>query len=380
MNWDALAHAQVVSSHREVCSAVMLFADLHRLKSPARRVLLFPEHWLGHGGGRDGGEEKGANRGSAGTGGLKKVRADVVDPYLASTRRLLRLAARRYRVELRPIGGENNEKEDSKSWLDWLSGADDEQDERMKENRVKAQEKWLREHGLAAVLGMTEFERALVMRTPGWVLDATVLDGVLAYTEMGDAGVAVVEGLNGTDAMLAGPGSEVALALRQTVSVQVEAQGEIDSKQGDQPKGTSERSSSTIDLALLRSLGVQVVQLDEPEAESQSSGNDDEHFSEETEAVSSSHPSVRLTTSISALHEPPASEKFNSTRFLTSAAYITFTDTKLPGPEYEVPFTRKVEARPRNKEADWVWTKLYGGFAEKRREVCGLDLEGWYRV
>ena len=58
-------------------------------------------------------------------------------------------------------------------------------------------------------------------------------------------------------------------------------------------------------------------------------------------------------------------------------AYIRFSDPRLPGPEYDVPWADKVAARPKNKDADWTWTKLYGEFAQMRMEICGLDLESW---
>lgn len=78
INWNRLAHVQVVRSHDEVCSAVMLFGALHGMKSPAQRVLMFPRLWT-----KDAGED--------------------VDPYLGTTRKLLQMAARRYRVDLLPV-------------------------------------------------------------------------------------------------------------------------------------------------------------------------------------------------------------------------------------------------------------------------------------
>jgi hypothetical protein len=44
-NWQKLAHVQVVTNHHDVCSTIMFFGDLARLKSPARRILLFPQAW-----------------------------------------------------------------------------------------------------------------------------------------------------------------------------------------------------------------------------------------------------------------------------------------------------------------------------------------------
>lgn len=78
-DWSKLAYAQLVRDHSEVCNALILFAELHRLRSPAPRLLLFPKDWV-----RD-------NDG------------EVLNPYLETSRRLLRKASRRYRVVLVPV-------------------------------------------------------------------------------------------------------------------------------------------------------------------------------------------------------------------------------------------------------------------------------------
>ncbi|KAK5075632.1 hypothetical protein LTR16_008952, partial [Cryomyces antarcticus] len=83
IDWRTLAHVQLVASHAAVCGAIMLFGDLARQHSPARRVLLFPRSWAV--------EKRWAVRGA------------VADPYLDTSRRLLRLAARRYGVVLQPV-------------------------------------------------------------------------------------------------------------------------------------------------------------------------------------------------------------------------------------------------------------------------------------
>jgi hypothetical protein len=46
MDWSRLGYVQVVREHLELCSAVMLLSDLHRMKSPAKRILMFPKLWL----------------------------------------------------------------------------------------------------------------------------------------------------------------------------------------------------------------------------------------------------------------------------------------------------------------------------------------------
>ena len=79
IDWNKLAHVQLVKDHNEVCSAIMLFAELHAQKSPARKVLMFPRAWA------------------------MEERGEILDPYLESSKRLMRAAARRYQVALRPM-------------------------------------------------------------------------------------------------------------------------------------------------------------------------------------------------------------------------------------------------------------------------------------
>ena len=76
--WKRVAYAQVVTDHRLVCNAVMVFGELHRQKSPAQRVLLFPKAWA--------------------------ETTKTGDPYTDTSRRLLKRAAKRYGVVLQPIG------------------------------------------------------------------------------------------------------------------------------------------------------------------------------------------------------------------------------------------------------------------------------------
>jgi hypothetical protein len=100
-------------------------------------------------------------------------------------------------------------------------------------------------------------------------------------------------------------------------------------------------------------------------------------FQNLTSISSALHPaylsSRNIIASVGALHN--ASHP-NKTAFLETP-YIRFIDTKLPGPEWEVDYARVVQARPKDKDADWLWTKMYGEFAGRRYDVCGLGLEVW---
>ena len=268
----------------------MILADLHRLKSPGRRVLLFPGEWAA-----EKAPAKGAPR----------------DPYMDSTRRLLKLAARRYGVELRPIeplipsdGG----KQDSPTPHGTFS--------------------------LASAFALTEFDRVLNIETPGLILDASPLDAVLAFTEP----------------------VPFAMLHDTTEGDDIHAQD----LQLLQP--SDDAHSSILKLAV-----------------SASNFNDTQIAAAFADPLllDSSNNSSALIRSIGTLHQHEASGEMNRTAFLTDVAYLRFSDPKLPGPEYDVPWSQKVAARPKNKDAEWVWTKMYTTFSQKRVEVCGLDLETW---
>ena len=80
LDWSRLAYVQMVKSRVELCSAVMMLGDLHRMRSPAQKILLFPRAWL------------------------KEAEDDRWDPERDTTRRLLKTAALRYGVALMPMG------------------------------------------------------------------------------------------------------------------------------------------------------------------------------------------------------------------------------------------------------------------------------------
>ncbi|KAK5111612.1 hypothetical protein LTR85_011790 [Meristemomyces frigidus] len=294
VNWNRLAHVQLVRNHHDVCNAIMILADFHRLKSPARRVLLFPRAWA---------QEKEGKKG------------DIGDPFLGSSRRLMRMAARRYGVELRPVGP-----------IVARSGDDDREGER---GDV---------YSLASAFALTDFDRVLSIETPGLLMDATPLDAVLAFTE--SAPFAMLQdttegdGIHSSDLLLLQPSGPTHATLLQRL-----------------------QATPAFNDTLLPA-----VFTEEPLLLASTTSSDGEM-------------QTQLIRSIGTLHD--AAPGFNASAFLADVAYIRFSDPKLPGPEYDVPWSQKVAARPRNKDADWVWTKLYGQFAQKRMDVCGLDLETW---
>lgn len=285
VNWKRLAHVQLVRTHHDVCNAIMVLAELYRLKSPARRVLLFPRDWA---------LEKEGKKG------------DVSDPFLSSSRRLMRMAARRYGVELRPVSPVIKGEEEEDGHRDVYS--------------------------LASAFALTDFDRVLSIETPGLLLDAMPMDAVLAFTEPTPFAMlqdtAEGDGVHSEDLLLLQPSGPMHTELIQRLTVEQTFNDTILPSIFTDPLLLA---SSTDEQALIRSVGT--------------------------------------------LHDVP--HGFNATAYVSGVSYIRFSDPKLPGPEYDVPWNHKIGARPKNKDADWVWTKLYGQFAQKRMDICGLDLETW---
>ncbi|KAF2875154.1 hypothetical protein BDV95DRAFT_603920 [Massariosphaeria phaeospora] len=131
LDWSRLGYGQVVREHVELCSAVMLLADLHKMKSPAKKLLLFPKSWL------------------------KETTEDEWDPQMTTARRLLRTAVRRYGVTLIP-----------------LETIVDEVDESLPSS-----------YSLASLYSLTNYERIIYLQGPGVLLDASALDSLLAFSK-----------------------------------------------------------------------------------------------------------------------------------------------------------------------------------------------------
>lgn len=282
-DWKKLAHIQLVRRHQDVCNSIMIFSDLAQHKSPARRILLFPQEW--------------AIESAAGAG-------EFGDPYLVTSIRLLRMAARRYAVELRPITPILKNQ------------AEDKQDV----------------YSLASALALVDLDRALNVEAPGSIVSAARFDAMLAFTE--DAQFAILDTTSSS-----APDTTDQLYMLQPSS---EKHTEIVSRIAH-----TESYNDTLFAAM---------------------------FSDPVLLPAEDDGNV-LIRSVGQLHD--VQESFNASAFMLTAAYISFSDPKLPGPEWEVPYEQRREARPANHDADWLWTELYGQFAQKRADICGLGLEPW---
>ncbi|KAH3907830.1 hypothetical protein HBI56_152990 [Parastagonospora nodorum] len=279
MDWSRLGYVQMVKERVELCSAVMLLSDLHRMKSPARKILMFPRLWLAEA------EE------------TKK------DPQTATTWRLLRTAARRYGVTLVPMEP-------------IVDGAD--------ANLASS-------YSLASIYSLAEFERVVYLQGPGTLLDASALDSMLAFSK--------------SETIAAFPASPERKELSTSLLLV------HPSKDTFQQLKAQRASASISDLELFRATF--------PASESLiadwtlSRGN--------------------LYYESQSLREPV--DEFNATAFEESTTYVRLSDPELPGPEYDVPYSDRVRLRPKNREAEEVWSRLYEDFRQQRMDVCGLDLE-----
>jgi hypothetical protein len=278
MDWSRLGYVQVVRERVELCSAVMLLSDLHRMKSPARRILMFPRLWLAEA------EE------------TKK------DPQTATTWRLLRTAARRYGVTLIPMEP-------------IVEGAD-----------VNAPSSY----SLASIYSLVEFERIIYLQGPGTLLDASALDSLLAFSK--------------SQAMAAFPATPERRELSTSLLVHP-------SKETFQQLKSQRASKAMSDVELFQSA------FPAPES----------LIAEWSLAMGNVYYESQN------LREPV--DEFNATAFEESTTYVRLSDPELPGPEYDVPYSDRVRLRPKNRDAEEVWSRLYEDFRQERMDVCGLDLE-----
>lgn len=294
----------------EVCGAVMLFAELAKEKSPAARVLMFPRTWT-------------------------TDKSEKADPLLGRTRRLMRLAARRWNVSLRPM-------EPIAAGL--VEG----------QGQQKVDEGLPSSYSLASLWELNEFERVLYLKGPGILVDSEGLDALLAFSDMGERPVAALadEKVNtvlSTAMMLVNPSIATYHQLKQRRAA----------KPGP-------------DATLLREAFPGTESLFSPLSMPYFSTN----VHSTTPYLRRIPPAPAPETIDETLDDPLA---FNATAYLLSTSYIQLSDPELPGPEYDIPLREKERWRPANLEARRVWERMYDVYRGRRIEVCGLDLEAWHK-
>jgi hypothetical protein len=183
----------------------------------------------------------------------------------------------------------------------------------------------------------------LVLPTPGLVLNARPLDSMLAFYKP-----------RGNLSMYPLPTAEHAFLSASPSSLMLLKPSEETFRLAS----TARRSTSKSDEALLREL------FPAPEA-----------------LLSDTDPDFKpsLFTTSRALRTWGGRSRggFNATDFYDKTAYLLLEDEALPGPEYEVPYQRVVDMRPRDDDQGFVWEKMYNAYKERRYRVCGLDPLSW---
>lgn len=151
LDWSRLGYVQLVREHVELCSAVMLLSDLHRMKSPAKRILMFPRLWLQQ---------------------TEEAKKEKWNPELSTTWRLLKNAARRYNVQLIPM----------ETIVDGADGEIVFHDESV---NMQLTDKGAlpSSYSLASLYSLIDYERIIYLQGPGVLLDASALDSLLAFSK-----------------------------------------------------------------------------------------------------------------------------------------------------------------------------------------------------
>jgi hypothetical protein len=279
MDWSRLGYVQVVRERVELCSAVMLLSDLHRMRSPAQRILMFPRLWLAEA------EE------------TKK------DPQTATTWRLLRTAVRRYGVTLIPMEP-------------IVEGAD---------------ATMASSYSLASIYSLVDFERIIYLQGPGVLLDASALDSLLAFSK--------------SETIAALPATPERTELSTSMLIVHPSQESFQQLK----KARAEKALSDLDLFRITFPGPESLMAEW--------------------SLSMGHLYYESQT----LRDPV--DEFNATAFEESTTFVRLLDSGIPGPEYDIPYSDRVKLRPKNLQAEEIWSRLYEDFRQQRMDVCGLDLE-----
>ncbi|KAL8733210.1 MAG: hypothetical protein Q9166_002227 [cf. Caloplaca sp. 2 TL-2023] len=120
--WAKVAYVQLIGEHLHVCNALMLFAVLEDQESMAQRIIMYPKEW-----------------------DAKRSDQKPLDPTIETSKRLLRDAAKSYKVMLQPV-----------------------------EPMLKTGETSV--FPLAGLLSLTAYNRILYLPPSGLVLDTSGLD------------------------------------------------------------------------------------------------------------------------------------------------------------------------------------------------------------
>ncbi|KAG8525787.1 uncharacterized protein KY384_000547 [Bacidia gigantensis] len=285
--WAKVAYVQLLRSHMHVCNSVMIFATFESQESMAQRILMYPKEWDD---------------------------MDESDKEVATSKRLLREAASRYKVMLQPIRpmAYTIPKES-----ELPQGFSDEE-----------------RYPLSNLVSLINFNRIIYFQPSGMVFDASPLD--LLFTLPMESNNLL--GL--TSPITSSADRPAILLIEPSKKLYQETMAAL-------PEGTFQ------DLEFLQLLHI-------THAPSTASDPDQRN------------PAMLLAES-SSLHSVDAG--FNATKFLDTTGYVHFQDEGVPGPEYDHMQGDFEKAAPSRREARNAWTGVYEKFREGRIDFCGLDLE-----
>ncbi|KAF2674425.1 hypothetical protein BT63DRAFT_435535 [Microthyrium microscopicum] len=284
-DWSKLAHAQLATGPEQLCHALILFHELHRLRSPAPKLLLFPKSWVEE---RESGQEVPERNGD-----------------LDISLRMLKKASRQYGTILVPVSpvekGANVTEPSS--------------------------------YSLASIFSLTRYDRIMVLPSPSLVLNARPLDSILAYFSLSTLSAYPPLSQASPSMLLIAPSKETYSSL------------------------AARKPFHKSDMELLRA-----------------------EFPNSEPLLVETDPDFKPTLykTVEQVRAPLAvGERFNATAFSESTAFMQLDDTQLPGAQYDVPYQKIVDLRPKDEDQGFVWEKMYSTYKDRRYRVCGMDLIDW---
>jgi hypothetical protein len=181
-------------------------------------------------------------------------------------------------------------------------------------------------YSVASLLSLTDYDRVMMLPTPGLILNSKPFDSMLAYYQPQND-VAIYPGIANPMYMIR-PNK----AVFETVSAS--------------PLATES------DQELIKSI------TSRPES-----------------LLSDSDPDFKpsLYMTLEELREFKVDGMFNATAFFEATAFMRIEDPALPGPEWEVPYKDVVKFRPDDADQAFIWEKMYSLYKSRRYTVCGLD-------
>lgn len=337
-----------------VCNAVMGFKALAQGESMAQRVLMYPSEW-------DREDEEGGKKGGS----------------RETSRRLLRAAAKQYKVMLQPI----------RPVPASIEGADDDTTSTSSTSQWSPEE----QYPLTNLLSLLTFNRIIYLPPSGLLLDASPLDLLftLPMEEEKDsqqqqqqqqqkrkqkkhANISTSKMLGLSDP-LSRTNDAAVLLIEPSKKLYTETLASLpegayaDSEFFARVKTHVAPSSPSSSSSSSKKEGADATQPD-----GSGSGSD------------SSNGGVPLVVETGSLRDGISSSSnsntFNSTLFLSQTAYARLRDDGLRGPEFDLPppgGPQREEIWPHEGEARRAWRELYERYRVERMEVCGLDLEPW---